>query len=378
MPRKVEPEDILRERREALGLTQEELATLANMSRGTVRNAEAGKTLAERSRRALEDVLAIRLGDVWGGDAEEILPLDVARPLLQALARLFTNEDVALSRSTATAYSAVVARLAVGRDLEIDTLAKLLDPLMRQMPPAGIARVAEHLREFVPPDEQSKMTPSMVAPSLIDPVQPSLHRSGSTQMSVTGGAAGRANLPAGGLAGLSGPPEDAVLEAAMSPEEELADEFVSQVGDSYVSLRWLGTEVNLGLIQVRVNVPITAIPVRLLTRDDLRVIADTVEAQVAQMAKSLAWSRGWSEKQRPTRTRVENQIRELEDEIKVGRERQLRLVASLQAAGIDVDVIAKSIGETKKDVEQMLQQANSLFGEAGDGTTGEPDSESQR
>lgn len=303
MTREQEVKDILRERREALGLTQEDLAAIANISRGTVRNAEAGKPLVERSKRAIEDTLAIFVLDPWG-EMRELIPLEFARPLLQAIARLFSAEpDLDRTKAVGSALRVVSGTLRVGRDISLDVFRALLLPLLSYVPGPELGRIIDYLRDYLSPDDEAEVMSVAADPQLEPLAQHFLARNKRlhAQTSPLQRGAGRlynASLEMTAPSQDEGQPVGQISQvefeapsAGMSAAKADADELVAQVGNQDVSLWRLGGGVKLGLIQVHMSVPVGPELLRLLTKDDLRVIADAVESQVAQLAKSLANAR---------------------------------------------------------------------------------------
>lgn len=127
---------LLKERREALGLSQIELAQLAGVHRGTIRNAELGKSLELRTHSNLLRSLGCAPNVKNWDDREsprldEVLSARVAG--LAAHAVLEYPGDA--QRMIAEEYFELVSELAKGRQLDGQTL-RTADLIAAQMRPA--------------------------------------------------------------------------------------------------------------------------------------------------------------------------------------------------------------------------------------------------
>lgn len=102
----------IRRRREELELTQEELAELARISRGTVRNAESGKSVGESTRTGLE--LAVGWRPSYP-DELSVEPYQVLRAAtLMGLARTLLNAEAEPDAAARRRNLADLASLVVG------------------------------------------------------------------------------------------------------------------------------------------------------------------------------------------------------------------------------------------------------------------------
>lgn len=454
MTREFEDKDILRERREALGLTQEDLAAIANISRGTVRNAEAGKPLTERSKHAIEDTLAIVLpasswGDVLGhgtlADGGEVLPLDVARPLLQAIARLFaTAAEGDSPKRVGSALRAVNATLRSGKEINFNLYRALLAPLVTHAPGPELARIIDYLRDYLSPEAEAELKATgigveaaILAQSAWPPEESREVRSEAQRRIESARktvAARRLQLArqrrnersldpfqSASAARISALELDAEMSSAVAAdasahlqrleeealrsddpllatarerynealrremlarsaltqakrevEQERAtresqvdsglpttfrtdsdhDELVAEIGDGDVSLWRLGGAMKVGVAKVSMSIPITLAAIQALTKDDLHVIADAVEAQVSQLVTSITRNHRRVAGMNPGE--VSRAVRALRDEVIDARRQQIRVAAKLHQEGMDTAFIAAVLERTEPEIRDML------------------------
>ncbi|GAA0347697.1 hypothetical protein NE235_10580 [Actinoallomurus spadix] len=344
-----------------LGLTQDTLAFLAGVSNSTIRNVLHSRVNVARTWPRVERALGWVHGSLSAlrdGDApEEVLPLEALKSLQSAILRkaAAADDDEAMDIA-AGLYEELVNALqrfstGNGSGYEVrELIDDAWDALNEYLSPAEAEPLLDGFRDFAWRGPSVNIRASLQSAAS---AKGSLHR--STSVDLSGPAMQEADILESPHARVS-----QVAFTAPSPAASRADndELVAEIGDGEVSLWRIGGGVKLGLAKLNMGIPVSSEALRLLTKDDLWVIANAIEAQVTVLARSLTAAHSNAEAlQSPTQGTLfsEEQIQELKDELNHAWERQLLLVHQLHDQGADISKIASLIGMGERDVWEMLK-----------------------
>jgi transcriptional regulator with XRE-family HTH domain len=362
-----------------LGLTQETLSAVAHVSNSTIRNVLRGRVAEARTWPSIERALGWLPGSLdllrRGQSPEEILPAEAMAAIWLGILRIKNDANVA---ETIHRYESFADALASDRDHAYGEWGKTPQQLMgmlwtylrTELSPAEALPLREALRARGMPDLGNPFGKFVRQPLLPreEETHPGSYSGGLHSddplalPSYSGGL--HSDDPLASPSYIGGLKSDDPLASPLASvegvrrksEEEFLEEVASHVGDTHVTLRRLGKEIGVGLVQVKANIPITSTHVYWLTEDDMEVISQAIETQVVQMARSLAHARSQAADRHHSELR---QFQEFRRRARRDWYRQAILVKEIARQGMSVDDIAEKLGETPEAVETMLATADS-------------------
>lgn len=313
---------MIRSRRDEVDLTQVELANVTGLSRGTIRNAEDGKPLEEETLRRI--LLALGCTHDGRGSFRRILSANSVKAITATITDAISNSEPSyIVKDLRESYLLLVSRIGEGSS-------------------------------FFTEAEQSQIADLLVRLSLVN-----------LQDVFDDIRAHRADLHLPGIAELSKMLEHSLAIADGNPPTDQSvdehqlfiDRVAASIGDSDITVRWLGDDINLGLVQLKVSVPVSSSNLQWLAQEHLRVIVDTAEMTVIQMVKSLGHMRSLQESRKPTKSQADQRFEEFQERARMDWWRQVRLVWSLYERSMPPEEIAQVLGENTEVVERMIHEA---------------------
>lgn len=328
-----------------LGLTQEALSVVARVSNSTIRNVLRGRVSEARTWPAIERALGWLPGSLKlireGKPPAEVMTADALRSVWLAVGRMSSGQMMSAVDLYEGYYEDVERASRDDRPEwaweSARSFVELWTYIRDELAPAEAAPLVAMLRDYGLMESSDPFGERFV---LKNPQDENERLAIEDAYTKKNGARLKATLPA-----LTAHTE------VRSPEEKFLEEVASHVGDTHVSLRRLGKDIGVGLIKVQANIPITSTHIYWLTEDDLKVIAQALENQVMQMARSLAH----------TRSDEADKYRRFQDDARRDWRRQILLVKELVEGGtLSVDEVTAVLGETPEAVREMIEEAKSL------------------